>query len=102
MFITLLLHSRRCLGWAALLFCLSAQAAETDSPAITEDLIVVAAKLPQPAYQVGRAVTVLDAADIEQLGYAYAADVFRHVPGVAVTRTGGFGGVTQLRLRGEQ
>ena len=67
-----------------------------------EEILVVASRLPTETYKVGRAVTVLDRAAIDNLGYAYAADVFRFVPGVAVNRTGGYSGQAQVRVRGAE
>ena len=45
-------------------------------------------------------VTLLTAADLEERQTRIVSDVLRDVPGVAVSRTGGVGGVTQVRLRG--
>ena len=70
------------------------------SQQVTEELLVVASKLPIKSHHVGSSVALLTRDQIERLGDRYAADLFRHVPGVAVSRTGGFGGVTQIRLRG--
>ncbi len=65
-----------------------------------EELVVTGSSTPIASIELGRALTVLDRTDIENLGVEYAADLFRFVPGVAVSRSGGYGGVTQLRLRG--
>ena len=65
-----------------------------------EEMIVVGSRLPTEDFKVGRSVTVLDEATIQELGHHYAADLFRFIPGVAVNRLGGYGGLTQLRLRG--
>jgi len=69
---------------------------------IEEELLVVGSRMPTEAYKVGRAVTVLSEVDIQNLGYQYAADLLRFVPGVAVSRAGGYGGLTQLRIRGSE
>ncbi len=67
-----------------------------------EELVVVGARLPVADYKVGRAVTILDQDQIADLGYQYAVDLFRFVPGVTVSRAGGYGGLSQLRLRGSE
>ena len=70
------------------------------SPSISEEVVVVASKVPMDSRASGRAVSVFDAQTIADLGSPYAADLFRYMPGVAVSRTGGYGGLTQLRVRG--
>ncbi len=55
-----------------------------------------------PAAQVGTAVTVVTAKDIEQRQARTAADVLAALPGVTVTATGSVGGVTQVRIRGAE
>lgn len=73
-----------------------------ENKAELEEMVVVGSRLPTEEYKVGRAVTILDDGQIADLGYSSGADLFRFVPGVAVSRTGGFGGLTQLRLRGAE
>ncbi|NOX52032.1 MAG: TonB-dependent receptor [Gammaproteobacteria bacterium] len=88
----------------AVLVSLAASAGWTQSTASNEveELVVVASRLPIDPSKIGRAISVLDADQIKQLGAQYAADLFRFIPGVAVSRTGGYGGLTQLRLRGSE
>ncbi|XOV82677.1 MAG: TonB-dependent receptor [bacterium] len=69
---------------------------------IDEELLVVGSRLPAEPSTVGRAVSVLDETAIRNLGHKYAADLLRFVPGVAVSRSGGYGGLTQLRIRGAE
>jgi len=45
-------------------------------------------------------VQVIDRAEIDARQAVYAADVLDTVPGLALTRDGGFGGVTSIRMRG--
>ena len=74
-----------------------------ENPAITEEEItVVASRLPIEMHKVGNSLTALDEQRIGDIGYAYGADLFRFVPGVAVSRAGGYGGNAQLRLRGAE
>ena len=67
-----------------------------------EELLVVASKVPSERQTTGAAVSVLTREDMIALGQPYVADVLRQVPGVTVTRTGGYGGFTQLRMRGAE
>lgn len=67
-----------------------------------EEMVVVGSRLPTQDYKIGRAITVLNEAQIKDLGVTSAVDLFRFVPGVAVSRAGGYGGLAQLRIRGAE
>lgn len=67
-----------------------------------EEIVVVANHLPRAARLVGSSVTVLDAADIDLRRIDLAAELLREVPGVAVSRSGQVGNVTQVRIRGAE
>ena len=64
--------------------------------------IVVAARVPQYRNEVGQAVTVLTRADIEQRQAVVLSDLLATTPGVTVSRTGGVGTVTAVRIRGAE
>jgi vitamin B12 transporter len=83
---------------------LAALSQTTDEPIaeVDEELVVIGSRVPTPQYKLGNVVTTLDPPVIESLGFQYGADLFRFVPGVAVSRSGGFGGNTQLRVRGAE
>jgi vitamin B12 transporter len=69
------------------------------------DTIVVTASRSGNAVrvdQLGASVTVLDAQAIESRQTRIVSDILRDVPGVAVNRTGGIGGFTQVRIRGSE
>ncbi|HAJ03234.1 MAG TPA: TonB-dependent receptor, partial [Brevundimonas sp.] len=68
-------------------------------PVRLEEVIVTATRLPQPEGETPGA-RVFTEADIEARGAIFAADLLAEVPGAALARTGPFGGLTQLRLRG--
>jgi vitamin B12 transporter len=53
-----------------------------------------------PIDQIGSAVTVITGEDLRRQQIRYVADALRGQPGVSVTRVGGFGGLTEVRLRG--
>ncbi|MEO0424947.1 MAG: TonB-dependent receptor [Pseudomonadota bacterium] len=81
---------------------LSSIAQDASIEEIDEELIVIGSRLPTQQYKLGNVVTTLDSAAIDSVGVQYGADLFRFVPGVAVSRSGGFGGMSQLRLRGAE
>ncbi|GGA57455.1 TonB-dependent receptor [Sphingomonas psychrolutea] len=64
--------------------------------------IVVAARVPQYSYQVGQAVTVLTRAEIERRQTIVLSDLLATTPGVTVTRNGGIGTITAVRIRGAE
>ena len=64
--------------------------------------IIVAARVPQFSNQVGQAVTVLTRAELERRQTIVLSDVLATTPGVTVSRTGGVGGVTAVRIRGAE
>ncbi len=86
---------------AAAFFCSSilsfAQSAQSDD---AENTIVYGLRLDQPLTEVGSAVTIITAQQIEDLGLEYALDAIATAPGVTVNQNGAFGGVASVRIRG--
>jgi vitamin B12 transporter len=72
-----------------------------DAEAI-ENLVVTAARVAIPAGQVGSSITVISRDELELRQPTFVSDALRDVPGVAVSRGGGFGAVTQVRIRGTE
>jgi vitamin B12 transporter len=68
-------------------------------PVRLEEVIVTATRLPQPEDETPGA-RVFTEADIAARGAIFATDLLAEVPGAALARTGPFGGLAQLRLRG--
>ena len=81
------------------LACVSVSYAFED---IDEEVIVVGSRIPTSSQALGGLTTVLNRTEIEALGSAHVAELLRHVPGVSVVRSGGYGGLTQVRLRGAE
>ena len=82
-------------------------AATFASPACAEDaaddpIIVTALGAEQQADETGQAVTVIDRAEIERSQAIAATDLLAHTPGVAVTRNGGPGSYSAIRIRGAE
>lgn len=67
-----------------------------------EAVLVTGSRTPIPANQLGTASTVLSAEDIARRQNPIVSDLLRGVPGLAVSRSGGVGGLTQLRIRGAE
>lgn len=80
---------------------LSASAAFADATALTE-IIVTANRIPTEQDRVGSSVSVIDSAEIERRQQVQALDLLKRVPGVQISRTGGLGSTSVVRLRGSE
>lgn len=67
-----------------------------------ETIIVIGGRLPAVESDITSAVSLIDEADIELRGGFSLTDTLRAVPGVAVSRQGGRGNLTDLRVRGSE
>ncbi len=67
-----------------------------------EELVIIGSYQPKPAREIGSAVTVLTSEDIDQQKTLVASDLLREIPGLAVSRTGPVGALTQVRIRGAE
>jgi vitamin B12 transporter len=72
---------------------------EADAPPL---VIVTATRSPQAPEAIAAAVTLIDAAAIARAQAAPVVDILRDVPGVGISRNGGVGAVTGVRLRGAE
>ena len=79
-----------------------AASADSYSDQIREEIIVTATRLPLPVKSVGSAVTVITAQDIAERKAILVSDLLREVPGMAVSRAGQVGAITQARMRGAE
>jgi vitamin B12 transporter len=68
----------------------------------TGNILITAGRVEQPVKKVGSSVSVLTASEIKALGYKNVADILRTLPGIGASNAGGAGGVTALRIRGEE
>jgi vitamin B12 transporter len=66
------------------------------------DTVVKANRVPVPSEQVGSAVTVITAEEMEERQVRLVSEVLRDVPGLAVSRNGPVGQITQVRIRGAE
>lgn len=69
---------------------------------LLEPIVITALRTPQEAEKSGRAYTVITGEELDKSQVRYVADALRMVPGLTVSRTGSFGGLTQLRVRGAE
>lgn len=67
-----------------------------------ETIYVTAARMPLSADDATASITLLDEAEIEARGGVFVADILRAVPGLAVSRSGPAGSLTQIRARGSR
>ncbi|WP_323761824.1 TonB-dependent receptor plug domain-containing protein [Maricaulis sp.] len=68
-----------------------------------EDVVyVTAARIALPAEQATSSITLLDSDMLEARGASFAADALRAVPGLAMSRSGAPGALTQIRARGSE
>jgi vitamin B12 transporter len=85
---------------AAVLLPVSAWAQTADDPdADLPEVVVTATRLPAIVADTPGA-RIIDRRAIEQRGAVFAADILSDVPGLSVVRSGAFGGVAQVRMRG--
>lgn len=79
-----------------------AQTVSDDDATLLPRLLVTGGLTPVEQEKSGRAFTVITGEQLERNQTRYVADALRQVPGVHVSRAGGIGGLTQVRLRGAE
>ena len=90
------------------IYLLAASTAILAAPAAAQeraratDIVVTASGVEQDADTTGQAVTVIDRATIERRQTVALSDLLATTPGVTVTRNGGLGTVTAVRIRGAE
>ena len=80
----------------------AATLAVTPPGTAVEPLVVVANRTPVVAAESGRSVTVIPGQAIRDRQVLVVSDLLATTPGVGVTRNGGPGGVTAVRIRGAE
>ncbi len=101
--------SRQWVSRLCLAACLAGNAPtfaqEADNGDESSDIIVVTASRSGDGVDrnlIGSSVTVIDTQQVEERETRIVSDVLRDVPGVAVSRAGAVGGLTQIRIRGTE
>ncbi|WP_274627094.1 TonB-dependent receptor plug domain-containing protein [Arvimicrobium flavum] len=79
-----------------------AQAVDDEPVTQLERILVTEGLTPIEQEKSGRAFTVITGEQLQQNQVRYVADALRLVPGFSVSRSGSFGGPTQVRVRGAE
>ena len=79
-----------------------AAAADDDETVELDEVIVSGGRTPVDANSFARANTVITGEELEQRRVKTVADALRQVPGLHVSRAGGAGGATAVRIRGSE
>jgi vitamin B12 transporter len=89
---------------SALAFSCAIAPALADEPSEKiEKVVVTASRIGAVAEdRLGTAVSVVTRDQMDQRQTRYVSDVLRDVPGIAISRSGGAGTVTQIRMRGSE
>ena len=87
---------------AAVLPLAAPMTASAQETLLLDEIVISGGLTPISAGDYGRAHTIVTAEEIAETQAVYAVEVLRSLPGVAVSRTGSFGGLTQVRLRGAE
>lgn len=67
-----------------------------------DHVVITATRIEQPLAKVGSSVTLLQASDVRASQKTSLADLLATTPGITLSRNGGFGSVTSLRIRGAE
>jgi len=78
------------------------QAAAPDAASPEGELVITALRTPTPLDRVAASVTLLDKAAIDASQQFTVSDLIARTPGVTMSRTGGFGTTTGVRIRGAE
>lgn len=77
-------------------------ASEIEEDENTEVVTIISNRLPSTEKDIGSSVTVLDKDEIIESQKVTVLDLLRSTPGVSVSRNGGIGTVSTLRIRGAE
>lgn len=75
---------------------------ETSEEKEPEKIIVIAERVPKQESEIGASASVLTEAEITARQEINVLDLLRSLPGISVSRNGGFGTVSSLRIRGAE
>ena len=64
------------------------------------EIVVDGTRLGQLATETGTSVSIIDADELQALGFNFAVDALAAAPGVTVNQNGAFGGLASVRIRG--
>ncbi len=69
---------------------------------VVPETVVTATRFPVPLETIGSSLTVITGEELQQKQTRFVADALRDVPGVSVNRSGTFGTLTQVNIRGAE
>ncbi|MEH6758436.1 MAG: TonB-dependent receptor [Parasphingorhabdus sp.] len=78
----------------------NAKAEDVESSPLDAEIVVTALRVPVARDRVASSITVLDKAAIEHEQPISISDVLVRTPGISLSRNGGYGTATSLRIRG--
>ena len=87
---------------AAIVMCGHSLSAQEPQPFPLEGFVITAAPFPSAVSTLGNHVSVLEGAELRGAGVTQVVDALRTVPGLAVARTGSFGGIASVFFRGSE
>mgnify|MGYP005811842417 CR=1 FL=1 len=87
---------------AVLAIAIAATSSNATAEKLLDTLVVTASRVPVPLAAAGSSVSVIDRQQIDDRQSLFAIDLLKDVPGFSVTRAGGIGGQSQLRVRGAE
>ncbi len=93
---------RAAVGLTIASLCGASGSAIAQTPGQLETVVISGTRTPEPASQVGSALTVIASEELEARQIRIVSDALRAVPGIAVNRSGPVGTFTQLRIRGAE
>ena len=67
-----------------------------------DEIVVSATRTPTSINRVGNSISVITADDIASRQEVLVSDILRQVPGITLSRNGGVGGITSVRIRGAE
>ncbi|MGR4864048.1 TonB-dependent receptor plug domain-containing protein [Caulobacter sp. LARHSG274] len=79
-----------------------ALAADVDAPTEVDQIVITAGRTADKLSEVPVAMTIITAETLRQRQVVVVSDILSRTPGVSVTRNGGVGGSTQVRIRGAE
>ncbi len=90
------------IGWIAALAAMSSLevSAQEPQPFPLEGFVITAAPDAMSIATLGNHITVLDGAELRSAGVSQVVEALRSVPGVSVARSGSFGAVSSVFMRG--
>ena len=73
-----------------------------NEPLLLDEIVVSGGLTPVPVQEYGRASTIITAQELQDRQTVHVVEILRSVPGVSVNRSGAFGNLTQVRIRGNE